>query len=1305
MRANNQRKFLFIPLALTFLWSIQVPAQSGAEFRRSGIMDGNLVKTVYGNWGVIGQPGSRGRRGAWIHPNNGYVGDVSIMVGAEVVARAGARDTTFHSVVVCPVDRPASGGPEQSPSGKRWGFEPVGGYLNAAQQEVAISNNPSTWPGFWPDRFDDATDPGWRGAWNGFFGRNQFNSDLETYFVMDDQNDEEFNVAANNRYGVAFKPDSRNPSRNGLGLEVRVRALQWNDVLSQDNIFWLYEVTNQSTTNYSRVAFASLVGTYVGVTSTEDRREYDDDFSFFDVARDLTYTADFDDNVTSRNPNWVGEVGVVGYAFLESPGNPFDGIDNDGDSDNYPTVPFTAPSFQASDFDSVLMSIGKQIVLIANDGKFTRTVVTVPNRDTTFVSLGRSFLIRPGRTRLIEGNTFRPPGQAREIVNSNSFDGLDNDLDGLIDENSQLHYRQVRRDQSGNILFDRLNPLRHVDYVAGRGVRDALLDERRDDGLDNDNDWDIEFDDVGLDGAAGTGDFGEGDGVPTSGAGTNLPGEPHIDKTDVDESDQIGLSSFEYFAPAGAFSIRDDESLWQRLTPGFFDVPTSIVNNRPIQGEDGDFIFCSGFFPLPAGQTERFSLALVFGAGGGRQLDLDDLLKNLDTVQKIYNSNYQFPQAPRKPVVQAFADDGKVTLTWDSKAEESIDPVTREMDFEGYKVYRSTDPEFNDARIITNADGTLEQLKPIAQFDLVNGRSGYFQAQGGLYQDLRGLSFLLGNDTGLQHSFVDQNVENGRTYYYAVVAYDRGDPNADIFPKENTRVIRRTESGELQTDVNTVIATPQVKVAGYAHPPGSVPLTPIRKIATGDVNYQVLDEQSIIDHVYTLEFFDTSSDGLDNNNNWNLATDDVGSDGKAGTNDPDGTENNGTPDVGEPNVDRRDAKELFEKFTTSYSVKDSIGISEGVLLEDNAFVNLSRQNIVPGSVTLRNPSGAVVPDTSYILRFDTGRIRPTRAGSLSPGQYAIRYQYYPVFRSTKVDSIQRQIPASSTAPRLSDTDNFDGLTLSFRNVRAIVKDDIKSRFNRDRQPFFFSFAPLELNLGNQTIRGFRHAADYRFEFSNNIVDTSSTLLGASPIPTNYRIFNRTENRYVDFLLLDRDNNGRTISTFDEIVLVEPGPGNAPTPTWDMVFSSTKDTTVTFGLSDTLFIVTSKPFRRGDLFTFRPEKPAVDKPRATVEMNRIRVVPNPYIVSSTHEPPLPPGVTSGRGERRLTFTRVPAGATIHVFTARGELVRTLNHDNDIQDGSVTWNLKTFENLDIAPGIYFYVVDSGAGQEKGKIAIIK
>jgi hypothetical protein len=48
---------------------------------------------------------------------------------------------------------------------------------------------------------------------------------------------------------------------------------------------------------------------------------------------------------------------------------------------------------------------------------------------------------------------------------------------------------------------------------------------------------------------------------------------------------------------------------------------------------------------------------------------------------------------------------------------------------------------------------------------------------------------------------------------------------------------------------------------------------------------------------------------------------------------------------------------------------------------------------------------------------------------------------------------------------------------------------------------------------------------------------------------------------------------------------------------------------------------------------------------------------------------------------------------------------LTHDGNIEDGHVSWNLKSKENLDIAFGVYFYVVESSVGTKTGKFAIIK
>ncbi|MBN2367220.1 MAG: hypothetical protein JXL67_13710, partial [Calditrichaeota bacterium] len=1051
----NPPKFLVSLFILVMIFSEFLFAQnSGRAFRRSGILNGNQVKTVYGNWGVIGQPSSRGPRGAWIFDTNGYIGDVSPLVGAEVVGRvvATGRDTTFFWVIDCPADRPAQNRDESS-VGNRQAFEPVSGYFNENANSPAISADKKTWPPFWPD-IQDPEDPrydpdGWAGSWNGFFGRDVFNADLETYFVMDDNADNEFNVASENDAGIEFRPIPSNPSRNGMGLDIRVRALQWQQILAQDNIFWLYNIRNNGEFLYPRSVFGMLVGTYVGVTGTDDApMEYDDDYSFFDVNEDLTYTGDYP-NDNSRNPFWQGAVGLVGYAFLESPGNPFDGIDNDNDADS-PGLSPVGPLFTEDDFvpetftnnpnpgagfrnrfvtitqQTEINPFGQEIV------RYVREVHTLTTAETTVVSLGDTFRIVSDVTRVVEGNRVIVSG--REEINPNALDGKDNDLDGLIDENYFLHYRQVRRSSTGQVLFDILNPIHHVNYFTGSGLNDLMIDERRDDGIDNDGDWsrnpitgeeirDEEgrlIDDVGQDGRPGTGDFGENNGQPD-------PGEPNFDALDKSESDQIGLSSFQYFAPSNQIALGDENDMWSRLRPGFFEVPTSIVGGKPISGEDGDFLYGTGYFPLTPGQTERLSLALIYA------FNEEELVKKLATVRDIYNADYRFPIAPEKPTLKVVAGDNQVTLYWDRTAERSFDPVLREFDFEGYKIYRATDPLFNDARVVTNSAGTVVSYKPIAQYDLVNGISGWFYAPYDLYQILEGWAFNLGEETGLIHSYVDDEVQNGRTYYYAVVSYDRGDQETGIIPNECTKNITQLNTGEVLLDVNTAVVTPSPERAGYKTPIKEDTLSHPSGQGFGNVMYEVLDETVLTGNQYQVYFWDTSNDGIDNNENWTLAND-VGADGIPNTQDE--GEGDGRPTVGEPNLDARDTKEL-EKITTYYAVKDLKEYSEEFVPRDTVFVDLSRENLAEGSILVRKPFGETVDPTQYELDFERGRIRASSTGALDEPNYTITYQYHPVYFSPYMQG-------SPWIEPIGDTDIFDGLTLNFNNIWRTELDEVNS---------------------------------------------------------------------------------------------------------------------------------------------------------------------------------------------------------------------------------------------------------------------
>ena len=542
---KSELVFLLI-MVLSIGINAQQIGKGTATEQKSNVHDGNRVMTVFSNWGVIAQPGTEGPAGGWKYVNNKYVGDVSPLVGVSLPVKdynSDGKIDTLYSVITTNVTGHGDG--DMAPgNSKPWTFEPIPGFAN---QKIAMSHKPETWPSFWPDQ------PGWvdgngKAEWNGYFGRGQMNADQESYYMMDDNCDEKFYT------NYKFIPDSTDKSRRGQAIRVSARGLQWADFLAQDVIFWLYEITNIGTTVYNQAVFGAIVGTYVGLPGNE----YLDDASFFNIKDNITYTWDYDHYVNPiANPQWVNpnEVGYVAYSFLESPGNKYDGIDNDGDSKG------SDPLFTAADFTEHTVKSGEKLILI-DKKNYLRSEYTMPDYPVNVVSLGKTFNLVPGSTILAEGNLDKNGN-----LNKNAYDGFDNDLDGLIDENYQLHYRQYKIEATTKkVLLDTLNPLKYTSYLTNLNKLSKMIDEGRDDGIDNDNDWskDIKtglplvdengnlIDDTGKDGKMNTGDAGEKDGIPTV-------GEANFDKTDVDESDQIGLTSFHYFVPANDINLGERE--------------------------------------------------------------------------------------------------------------------------------------------------------------------------------------------------------------------------------------------------------------------------------------------------------------------------------------------------------------------------------------------------------------------------------------------------------------------------------------------------------------------------------------------------------------------------------------------------------------------------------------------------------------------------------------------------------------------------------------------------------------------------
>ncbi len=119
------------------------------------------------------------------------------------------------------------------------------------------------------------------------------------------------------------------------------------------------------------------------------------------------------------------------------------------------------------------------------------------------------------------------------------------------------------------------------------------------------------------------------------------------------------------------------------------------------------------------------------------------------------------------------------------------------------------------------------------------------------------------------------------------------------------------------------------------------------------------------------------------------------------------------------------------------------------------------------------------------------------------------------------------------------------------------------------------------------------------------------------------------------------------------------------------------------------------------------------PEAKETLDRVKVVPNPYLGSASWNNRTPSG--NSPWEHRLQFTNLPSDAEIKIFTLDGDYVAKINanqsviagEDFNVSTNSVAeWDLMTRNNQEAAPGIYMYVVESESlGSKTGKFVIVR
>lgn len=148
----------------------------------------------------------------------------------------------------------------------------------------------------------------------------------------------------------------------------------------------------------------------------------------------------------------------------------------------------------------------------------------------------------------------------------------------------------------------------------------------------------------------------------------------------------------------------------------------------------------------------------------GEDLDDDDIL-----------DRYILPEPPATPKIKVVAGDQTIDIYWDNKAEFSVDPISKEIDFEGYRLYRTQPGDDFNLNLIGDAN-------MIAQWDLAGNAIGF---NNGLQAVQLTTPEIIDADT-FYYKYTLDPVLNGWQYMVILTAFDRGDENLNIESLESS---------------------------------------------------------------------------------------------------------------------------------------------------------------------------------------------------------------------------------------------------------------------------------------------------------------------------------------------------------------------------------------------------------------------------------------------------------------------------------------------------------------------------------------
>lgn len=140
-------------------------------------------------------------------------------------------------------------------------------------------------------------------------------------------------------------------------------------------------------------------------------------------------------------------------------------------------------------------------------------------------------------------------------------------------------------------------------------------------------------------------------------------------------------------------------------------------------------------------------------------------------------SRYILPSPPDVPRTRVVARNQTISIYWADNAENSVDPISKEKDFEGYRVYKSS-----FAFDIQPSIDLQNSFELVGEWDVPGNNVAFNNGLGKIR--LAEDTFFTGDTTRYRYKYTINTVPNGWQQVVAVTAFDRGSPKNNLGPLE-----------------------------------------------------------------------------------------------------------------------------------------------------------------------------------------------------------------------------------------------------------------------------------------------------------------------------------------------------------------------------------------------------------------------------------------------------------------------------------------------------------------------------------------